>query len=121
MRLLLDEHFAPEIARQLRDRRGHDVEAVSGNARLEMLSDALLLDYAMTVARVLVTENVVDFMPLHAERLARGAHHAGLILTSPRRFPRSKQGFGRLIEALDQFLRRFGEQSDPRDQAYWLP
>jgi hypothetical protein len=38
VRLLLDEHYAPEIARQLR-KQGHDVVAVVERAELVGLSD----------------------------------------------------------------------------------
>ncbi len=118
MKLLLDEHFAPEIARQLREERGHDVQAVCGDPHLEALPDDELLASATRSGRVLVTENVVDFMPLHAQLLAAGNHHAGLLFTNPRRFLRANSALGRLVNALDEYLTHEGV--DLRDNVHWL-
>lgn len=85
MRLLLDEHFSPEIARQLRA-RGHDVDAARERPELHGLTDADLLEVARVERRALLTENVADFMELHRRALVAGTH-AGLVFTSGRRFP----------------------------------
>ena len=116
----MDEHFTPEIARQLRAQRGHDVRAVSDNPQLEALSDANLLAYATSVDSVLVTENVVDFMPLHTQLLGSGGHHGGLIFTNPRHFPRSRHAYGRLIDALDEYLQHVDAGTDLNDSVHWL-
>ena len=55
---------------------------------------------------------------LAAERLARGDAHAGLVLTSHRRLPRSDpRTLGRLVNALDALL---SSRADAVDLEYWL-
>ncbi len=108
MKLLLDEHYSPAIAEQLQ-KRGYDVLPVAERIRVEhahlrQRSDEELLIWARDEGRVLVTENVRDFMPLHQAFLARGDVHAGLLFTSPRRFPRRTDAMGSLITALRAFL-----------------
>lgn len=120
MKLLLDEHFDRELGRQLREERGHDVQAVNGDPRLQALADPALLAYAAGEGRVLVTENVVDFMRLHQHMLASGEHHAGLILTNPRRFPRDKRALGHLLRALDAYLRELTVGADLTNDVHWL-
>lgn len=102
-RLLLDEHFSPEIARQLRG-RGHDAAAARERPELHGLADRELLAVAADERRVLVTENVADFAELHRQSVLRGVPHAGLVFTSPRRFPRTRRGIGPLVRALEAFL-----------------
>ena len=117
VRLLLDEHFSPEIARQLRS-RGHDVVAARERSELRGLPDRDLLARASGDRRAIVTENVADFAELHRQSVLRGARHAGPIFTSPRRFPRNRRGIGKLVGALDGLL-----TDGPRDligQTWWL-
>ena len=117
LRLLLDEHFSPEVARQLRS-RGHDVIAARERIELHGLTDRDLLAAAVEERRVLVTENVADFVELHRQSVVRGGPHAGLIFTSPRRFPRTRRAIGRLVRALDALVAD-GPQ-DLEGQTWWL-
>ncbi len=110
MKLLLDEMLDASIAEQLR-RRGHDAEAAQGNAGLEGKKDPDLLRAARQLDRVIVTDNVQDFARLHQRFLASGEDHAGIILVSPTRFPRSKRTIGIRVEALDTFLHDHAEAS----------
>jgi hypothetical protein len=71
---------------------------------LRQQTDEELLRWARSEERVLVTENVRDFMPIHQAFLARGDHHAGILFTSPRKFPRRTDTIGTLITALADFL-----------------
>lgn len=110
MKLLLDEHYSPAVAEQLQE-RGYDVISVAErspakHAHLRQRSDQELLYWARDDGRVLVTENVRDFMPLHQTFLARGDVHAGILFTSPRKFPRRTAALGSLITALAAFLDR---------------
>ncbi len=119
MRLLLDEMYAPAIAAELRA-RGHDVASVHGlaDALMTGASDADVLAAAQREGRTLVTENIRDFRPLEGGLLADRSHHAGLIYTSNRRFPRGDPATtGRLIGALDALLRR---APDLRDRSMFL-
>lgn len=104
MKLLLDEHFPPVIARQLRD-RGPDVVAAKERGELCGLSDSELFAWALAEDRVVVTENVRDFVPLHEALLAQGRPHPGVVFASNQRFPRGKPAtIGALVRALDALL-----------------
>ena len=111
MRLLLDEHYDSEIAGQLRS-RGHDVSAVGERPELAGRDDRAVLAVAVAERRAVVTENARDFAVLGREALLEGAEHHGLVLVSPRAFPRSKRSFGSLVAALEGLL-----AANPADQA----
>jgi predicted nuclease of predicted toxin-antitoxin system len=117
VRLLLDEMFDPEIARQLR-KRGHDVGAIAELSELRSLSDREVLLWATTSDRVLVSENVQDFLPLHLEMAAASAGHAGLILTTHRKYPRTRRGIGGLVKALVALCEQ--PELDIADRVHWL-
>ncbi|HEY6781390.1 MAG TPA: DUF5615 family PIN-like protein [Thermoleophilaceae bacterium] len=60
--------------------RGHDVEAIDGQPAYEALSDPEVLDLARSQRRALVTNNLVDFRPLHYEAVVPGGSgHFGMI------------------------------------------
>lgn len=102
MRLLLDEHLSPEIARQLRG-RGHDVLAVGERHDLRGRSDRVHLASQPDQKRVIVTRDLGDFRPLLAEALRSGRRTYGLVCV-PRRFSLSRKEIGRLVHALDALL-----------------
>lgn len=79
MKLLLDEQLSPQIAATLRE-SGIDAVAVKECSDLIGLPDAALFDTACRDGRVVVTNNIKDFRPLAAQRLATGRTHPGLIL-----------------------------------------
>ena len=114
MKLLLDEMYSPAVAASLRD-RGHDVLSLHDPAfpLPSGAPDAEVLLAAEVAGRTLVTENVRDFRLLEADVLARGAHHAGLIYTTDRQFPRGQPGtVGRLVLALETMLRSIQAMRD---------
>ena len=114
MRLLLDEMYAPTIASQLR-LRGHDVVSFHelGDLLVTGASDADVLVAAQREERTLVTENVRDYRPLESALLADGSHHAGVVYTSNRQFPRGNPATaGRLVRALDALLRAAADLGD---------
>lgn len=117
MRILTDEMWDPEIARQLR-RRGYDVVAVSERQELRTMSDALLFALARSEGRAIVTENVRDFRPLARQTIAAGGAHHGLILSDNRRLPRHRPGtLGRVVGALAVLLER---DVDLTNREIWL-
>jgi predicted nuclease of predicted toxin-antitoxin system len=119
VKLLLDEHYSPEIARQLRS-RGHDVVAVAARADLVGLSDDALLRRMAQEQRAIMTNNVKDFMLL-ATRVAQGADdHYGLLFTSDRSMPRRSDAIGRVVDALDAFLQHHQGEDSYRNQVQWL-
>jgi hypothetical protein len=101
VRLVLDEMFAPVIAKQLRE-RNHDVVAVADDPQLRAMTDPELLAWAHEHQRRIVTENVRDFRPLVVDDPAG----PGVLFTSSRTLPRDKRGVGRLVAALDAWITR---------------
>lgn len=93
--LLLDEMFSPAIAAVLRA-EGYDVLAVADDPQLLSAADLYLASWAAREGRRVVTENVPDFVPLawHGDPPLR------VLLTNPRRLPRSKRNPGPLLKAL---------------------
>lgn len=118
MRLLLDEHYSPTIAEQLRN-RGHDVVAVRERDDLRGLDDRELWKRASAEGRAVMTEDVADFMPLAREAAAAGERHFGVIFTSPRSLPRGTGTIGVYVERLDRFLRDRPADDALTDQVYW--
>jgi len=119
MRLLLDEHFSPRIATQLR-LRGRDVIAARTEPKLHGVSDEQLLALATEQQRVVVTENVADFVELHRATIVSGRRHFGLIFTSPRRFPRTARGIGRIVRALAALMDARHPDDVLVNQTWWL-
>lgn len=79
MKAVVDEQLSPQIAVLLRQ-AGHDVDAVAERADLAGRSDLFVFEVACSEGRAVITNNVKDFRPLAAQRLAQGRVHAGLIL-----------------------------------------
>jgi Domain of unknown function (DUF5615) len=119
VRLLLDEHYSSRIAVSLRE-RGHEVVAVRERADLRGLDDRQIWARAAGETRALVTENAADFMPLFREAAAAGAHHFGVVFTSPRSLPRSAGTIGVYAEELDRFLRERPADDALADLVHWL-
>jgi hypothetical protein len=76
---LLDEQLSPQIAALLKQ-AGLDVEAVADRPDLVGHSDLFIFEVACSEDRAVITNNIKDFRPLAAQRLAQGRVHAGLIL-----------------------------------------
>jgi hypothetical protein len=120
VKLLLDEMLDREIAAQLRQ-RGHDVEAIQERPLLWGTPDeGVLADVAYPEQRILVTDNIQHFLPLHAAIVSRGDHHAGLLLVSSSKYPRAKRFIGRWVSALDSFLTTLPAGPELRDSYAWL-
>lgn len=116
MTLLLDEMYAPAIAAELRARQ-HDVVSIHDTS-MAGASDLDVFTAARRQSRTLVTENVRDYRPLEVKALAEGDHHAGLIYTNNRHFPRGDPTTtGRLVHALDTLL---SIAPDLRDRSIFL-
>jgi Domain of unknown function (DUF5615) len=113
-RVLLDETYPPSLAQRLRD-VGHDVLAVPDvQVGLGSRSDDDVLAWAARNDRCVVTENVSDF----ARLAALGVTHAGIVLVSPQRFPRTPSGLHRIGDALEAVLNAKG--LPPRGGVIWL-
>lgn len=108
--LLLDEMHAPIVAAELR-RRGHDVISVADDPELRGMSDDELFGWAGARRRRIVTENIKDFRPMLLHSVGADRDPTAVLFTSSRTFPRSRQNVGKLIDALDAWLRRRGAHS----------
>jgi len=59
---------------------GHDVRALAAERALEAVPDESVLQLAATEARILVTRNSRDFVPLSRRWAEANRQHAGVIL-----------------------------------------
>jgi predicted nuclease of predicted toxin-antitoxin system len=114
LKLLLDEMYPSLIARELRA-RGHDVVSVHETPGRGTPDDDVF-DYARSVGRAVVTENVRDYRPLADVLLAAGDSHAGVLFTTEKRWPRSDPGS--LITGIDAMLASTPGQ--PVNAEIWL-
>ena len=114
--------FPAVIARQLRERHGHDVVAVSEDERLSGQPDPEIFAAAQEAERTIVTENVPDFRRLAREWEAAGRLHHGVIYTTNRKYPRHRpHTTGRLVRALSRLLDRSPvEPAPPSNLEIWL-
>ena len=104
MKVLLDAQLSHDIAEILRS-RGHDADAVTARRDLpDDLPDEEVMEVAHREERVVVTNNIKDFRPLAANRLANGNGHSGLTLVSPKA-PRSKAANRPLADAIEQLIK----------------
>lgn len=120
MRLLLDELYAKAIAEQLRD-RGHDVVSAKERPDLEGARDDELLRLAAAEERAIVTENWADYDRLIRQSADEGTTHHGVIFTSRRRLPRSRETIGLYVRVLDAFLDAHRAVDALREGTRWLP
>jgi hypothetical protein len=111
VKLLLDEHLSPAIARDLRA-RGHDVVAVGERADLRALNDPLLFTAATAERRAIVTLDHRGFRVLAQEASRRGLPGFGVVLV-PRRGPSSRVASrGALVAALERLMRQLPGDED---------
>lgn len=119
MKLLLDEMLSPAIAQQLRN-RGHDVQAIKGHPLHEAISDPEVVELARAQGRAIVTNNLVDFRPLHHEAIAPGGPgHFGMVFM-PGSYRRTKADIGRIVNALETKLAEFPGDNDLANGETWL-
>lgn len=120
MRLLLDEHYASEIATQLCE-RGHDVESAAARADLQGLSDSDLFTLMHHERRAILSENWADFSAELASAASSGFTHYGVIFTSRHQLPRSRNTIGLYVRVLDDFLTRHPAEDALVNTSHWLP
>jgi uncharacterized protein YbjT (DUF2867 family) len=119
VRLLLDEMLSPAIARELRA-RGHDVRAVAEHPDQVALSDPEVMVLARAERRAIVTNNVRDFRPLHADAVTPGGSgHFGMIFMSGN-YKRAKNDIGRIVADLEAKLVQYPGDEDLANAEDWL-
>ena len=116
MRALLDEQLSPEIAVLLR-KAGYDLVAVAERGDLAGSTDRAILEVASSEGRAVITNNIKDFRPLAAERLATGATHPGLVLLPSAR-TRHRGAVAALANVIEQVLREHPEGLPDSEQ--WI-
>jgi hypothetical protein len=119
VRLCLDEHYALQIAEELRA-GGHDVIGVAERADLRGLDDRPLLAIMQAERRVLLTENVSDLMPIVHELAGRGEDHWGIVFSSPASFPRGAGTIGLFVDAVHRLLVERPAEDGLVNQVWWL-
>lgn len=111
--------LSPAIAELLRA-RGHDVEAIRGRAPHEALSDGEVMELARFEHRAVVTNNLVDFRPLHHEAIAPGGPgHLGMVFMAGN-YRRTEADIGRIVAALQATLEEWPGEADLANGETWL-
>jgi predicted nuclease of predicted toxin-antitoxin system len=120
VKLLLDEHFSPEIARQLRA-LGHDAIAVKEHPELIGRSDRVHFASMPAQRRAIVTQDLGDFRPLLAEAMRAGTKTYGLICV-PARVSLSRRAVNQVVDSLAQLLQQHPGDEDLVDRGgeVWL-
>jgi hypothetical protein len=118
VRLLLDEMLSPAIARELRE-RGHDVLAMAEHPGWAALSDPEVVAVARTERRAIVTNNLGDYRPLHADAITPGGPgHFGMVFM-PGSYRRTRADTGRIISALEAKLTEYPGDEDLANGECW--
>jgi predicted nuclease of predicted toxin-antitoxin system len=119
LRLLLDEMYARDIAKALRE-RGHDVASASERDDLRSAADVVIFEAMQAEARVIVTNNVRDFVPLAQQALQSGSTFCGIVFTSDKSLPRNKANVGTFISLLDALLAAHAAEEGLPAKIEWL-
>ncbi|MDR1189174.1 MAG: DUF5615 family PIN-like protein [Bifidobacteriaceae bacterium] len=96
LRLLLDEHYPPALARKLVEDGIDAVALVEGRPNLVGASDADVLRAAASEARVVVTEDVSTF----SAAIREVPDHVGVVFCRSGVFRRTPAGLGTIRRAL---------------------
>ena len=117
MRFLIDEMFAPAVARSLSD-LGHDAQHVR-DVGLAGRSDDEVFDHATIEDHVIVTENAVDFVSLLDRAASMGNEAPPVMLALKRTLPTAA---GAMEHQLVSRLARWADvHPDPYRHIHWLP
>lgn len=119
MKLLLDEHYANEIAIQLRA-AGYEAVTVS-ERRLNGTDDEPLLALASSENRALLTNNARDFLPIASRWGTSGQDHCGLLLTSDSSMPRGRDNIGFYVRTLSKLMQANPGARALENRIRWLP
>jgi predicted nuclease of predicted toxin-antitoxin system len=119
MRLCVDELFTDLIAEQLRE-RGHDVIHVHERPGLSGTPDEILVEAMTHECRAILTANVADFQQIAMCLAAESREHAGMLFTSDRSMPRSRNTTGAFVRALDAYLTQHAAADALVNRIEWL-
>jgi hypothetical protein len=119
LKLVLDELYSQSIAVSLRE-RGH-VISIHERPDLKGLNDEQLFPLLADEHRAIVTENWPDYQQEMRKAADAGRDHYGVLFTSRKQLPRSKQTIGRYVRVLDDFLTRHPADDALLNSYRWLP
>ena len=104
---MLDAHISgPRVGAEL-EKMGHDVRGVDQEKELEGLPDDMLFELAVSEGRILVSQNVKNFLQIVGRR-APERSHPGLILIP---YPIRLGNFGAIIWRLQEMLSSISQQN----------
>jgi hypothetical protein len=113
IRLQLDEDCqAHALAAALRQ-HGVDVQTTN-EAGLSGVDDESQVRAALATGRVLVTNNICDFVPLHNRWINEGRKHGGIIL-----FSQQQYSIGEIVRRLARLISRLSAEQMP-NRLEWL-
>jgi predicted nuclease of predicted toxin-antitoxin system len=116
VRFLIDEMFGPDVVDRLRT-AGHDAVGVR-DIGLASRDDAAVLASAVKDDRVVVTENVADFVPLLDQRAAAGEPLTPVLVALKTNLPR---GAGKMTNSLVRRLDKWSKATpEPYRHVHWL-
>lgn len=118
MKLALDHHYSPAIAAQLRA-DSHDVVAAI-DMGWETEDDESLLMLCHGEQRVLLTNNVADFVTIVRRWALEGRSHSGLVFTSDASLPRGRSTIGTYVALLEELLDSNVRADAFVDRVHWL-
>jgi hypothetical protein len=118
VKLALDHHYSPLIARELRA-RGHDVVAAV-EVGWETEDDDALLGLCADQQRTLLTNNVADFAVIARQWQTEGRAHGGLVFSSDASRPGTRDTIGRYVEALAALMQENPSDESFLDRIHWL-
>ncbi len=111
--------LSPAVASELRE-RGHDVVVVADHSDWAALSDPEVMALARTQRRAIVTNNLRDYRPLHADAVTPGGPgHFGMVFM-PGNYRRTRADIGRIISALEAKLTEYPGDEDLANGECWL-
>jgi hypothetical protein len=119
LKLLLDEMFSPLVSAELRA-RGHDVVAIKEREEWQSLADPDVVALARTERRAIVTTNLRDYRPLHAELVAPGGDgHLGMVFV-PTSLQLVRAATGKIVAALEARLADYPGDEDLANGETWI-
>lgn len=111
--------LSPAIAVELRA-RGHDAVAIKEHQEWQALADPDVASLARREQRAIVTTNLRDFRPLHAELItAAGAGHPGMVFI-PTSYRLTRATTGQIVTALQAKLDQYPGDNDLANGETWI-
>lgn len=118
MRLLLDHHYPKAVTTGLRG-RGLDV-GDTDERNWGRQSDESLLLLCQGEGRALVTNNARHFVPIAIRWADEGRAHSGLIFTSDKSLPRTREMADRFVSLQSELMARHPSDDSFTNRVHWL-